>query len=111
MLAGFTGNKIETKTATIRALSDLVTHQRKEMQANSDQSSYFKSSEQTLIKILNIALQYLKEDIKSLHKAVLKMTKRVVSIISEENLIEVAKFILPQICEFNGKKDSIVYVK
>lgn len=26
LLAGFTGNKIETKTATIRALSDLVTH-------------------------------------------------------------------------------------
>lgn len=39
------------------------------------------------------------------------MTKRVVSVISEENLIEVAKFILPQICDFSGKKDSIVYVK
>lgn len=82
------------------------------MEKSKDQvSSHFKASEQTLLKIVNIGLQYLKEDIKSLHKAVLKMCKRVVQAVSEENLAEFSKIVIPQILTFGGKTSSIVYVK
>jgi len=49
LLAGFVGDKVETKTATIHALSDLVAYQRKEMgKADNEEkkmTNHFKSSE------------------------------------------------------------------
>jgi len=91
LLAGFVGDKIETKTATIWALSDLVKHQKDEMKKDEKQvSAHFKASEKTLIKIMNIGLQYLKENFWSLHKAILKMCKRVTTALTDEHIVEFA---------------------
>ena len=53
-------------------------------------SSHFKASEKTLIKIVNIGLQYLKENFRSLHKAILKMCKRVTTALTDESIVEFA---------------------
>lgn len=58
------------KTSTISMLSDLVQLKYDEMKSTETEkktSNHFKASEETLIKILNIAIQYLKENVKGLH--------------------------------------------
>ena len=53
----------------------------------------------------------MKEDIKSLHKAALKLCKWVITVVSEDKIADLVKLVIPQILGFKLKKDSIVYVK
>ena len=103
------------KSSTITMLSDLVSYQKSEMEKADTEvkrmSNHFKASEQTLIQILNIALQYLKENIKALHRVVLKLAKWVVTAVTDEYVLDVAKVTIPAILSFSLKTSNIVLVK
>lgn len=95
-------------------LSDLVQLKHDEMKStdkSKHQSNHFKASEEILLKILNIVMRYLKENVKALNWLVLKLIKWVVSAMSDEHLADVAKMVVPEILQFEGKKDVIILVK
>jgi hypothetical protein len=91
LLAGFAGSHVETKVATVSALTDLVA------------DHYEEIKEVNLIKLCNIGLLYLKENVKSLHRAVFKLIRKVISNISIEALPDVAATVIPALMAFPDK--------
>lgn len=99
LLAGFSGNAIDTRSATITILTKVL------------KTNHHDFTESNLKKIMMIIILFLRESSGILQKAVLKCVKRIIVVISREVIEEIAESILKGVTEFSGRQKFNVYVK
>ena len=95
ILMGLAGNTIDTRTATLTALAKLLVFKEK-------------ISEENLIKIAKIAIIYLKEPSRQVHRVVFKLVRKILGILSDEKLEEIADTVIKAMMGMNGKTAALV---
>ena len=99
LLAGFAGDTVDTRAATIAILT-------KVLKSHNDEFT-----EANLKKIVMITILFLKENSTHLQKYVLKCLKRLLVVLSYEAISELCPTIIKSVTEFEGKQKLSVYVK
>uniref|UniRef100_A0A7S3N6U0 RRP12 HEAT domain-containing protein n=1 Tax=Euplotes harpa TaxID=151035 RepID=A0A7S3N6U0_9SPIT len=99
LLAGFAGDTVETRSSTIEILTKVL------------KSNHSEFTEANLKKIVMITVLFLKEHSTHLQKCVLKLLKRILSVISKEAAGELCSTILAAIVSFEGKQKLSLRVK
>jgi hypothetical protein len=99
LLAGFAGDTVNTRAATINILTRVLKMYKSEF------------SEGNLKKIAMIIILFLKESSTYLQRSVLMCLKRVLTILPKEIVLELCPSILKAVTEFDGKQKLNLYVK
>ena len=99
LLAGFAGDRADTRSATISILTKVLRKYKTEF------------SEENLGKIAMIILLFLNEDYTRLQKCVLKCLKKVISLLRNNKVAELSVPILKELTTFEGRTRHNVYVK
>lgn len=99
LLAGFAGDTIDTRAATIDILTRVLKLYKSEF------------TEANLKKLVMIVILFLKESSTHLQKAVLRCVKRIIAVLPKDSVLELADTVMAAITEFDGKQKLNLYVK
>lgn len=99
LLAGLAGDKVETRAATILILTKIL------------KTNYKDFSEENLVKITNIVVLFMKEKSAYIQRVVLKLLKRLTSMLSKDSLEPLCNRIITSIVDCEYKKKLNLRIK
>lgn len=99
LLAGFAGDTIETRAASVDILTKVLKENKGDFNDNN------------LKKITNIIVLFLKENSPHLQRSVLRCLKRILTIISNETTKEICKNVVETLLSFEGRQKLTIYIK
>ena len=99
LLAGFAGDTIETRAASVDILTKVLKENKGDFNDNN------------LKKITNIIVLFLKENSPHLQRSVLRCLKRILTIISSETTKEICKNVVETLLSFEGRQKLTIYIK